>query len=406
MDKVNLASQPEVNSSSDYSIFEREIVCHFCNAVVYMPTLYPGEQIQCPRCDETLVRIEKYPVAIPIIYSGLAIFVFLLSLLYPLLTVTTPYIHVTRTVGLWVIFNYLAGHSPFLAFIYLFSVFVTPFIFTVATLYVFSAIHFKKHWWRVEEISEILVYLRPWVMVDIFLVGCAIALVKIGSLSTFEVGYTFITIFAYSIFLARIVLSISEYWIKEKLLNIKGETIRPIRHSLRTLRNRGWLKVNLSWALLFAAIIFYLPANLMPMMSTFGLGLHYETTLLEGIVQIWKKGDYFISSIIFVASFLIPIFKIFSLLILLLAVSYKHLLKAKTLTWIFVSIERMGRWSMIDVFVIMLMVSLFTSRVIYVRAGPASIYFCLVVIITMVATSLIDTRLFWDDFKETSRRSY
>ena len=313
MGKVDLASQPLVGSLGDYCIPERKVVCHFCNATLHMPTLYPGEQIKCPRCGETLVRIEKHPVAIPVIYSGLAIFAFLLSLLYPLLTVTTPYIHVTRMVGVWSIFGYLMEHSPFLAFIYLFLVLVTPLVFIAATLYVFSAIYFRMYWWRVEEISEVLAHLRPWVMVDIFLVGCAVSLVKIRSLATFEVGYTFITVFAYSIFLARIVLSISEYWIKEKLFNIRGETIRPIRHSLKTLRKKAWLKINLSWALLFAAVIFYLPANLMPMMGTHGLGFYYETTLLQGIVQIWKSGDYFVSSIIFIASFLIPIIKIFSL---------------------------------------------------------------------------------------------
>ncbi|MBN3860432.1 hypothetical protein GKC56_07985 [Neisseriaceae bacterium PsAf] len=387
-----------IDEARDNSISAREMVCHFCNAEFDIEDVHPGEQVNCPQCQQVLIRIEENPVTTPIIYGLLALFAFLLSLTFPLLSVVIPMIEDTTSISILGIFEYLSSQGfVFLSFVFILFVLITPLIFITATLYVYSGLLLQRRWFKIKEVAYVLGRLRPWIMVDIFFISVIVALVKIRALASVHFGYTMVTLFGYSIFLVRIVLSISDYWLREKILNLEGKTTPFKKQSNMEIKQEARLKIHFSWALLMTAVIFYVPANVYPMMITDGIGFHYASTILEGITEIWNSGDYLISSVIFIASFLIPIAKIFILFIILLAISYKKVLSPKNLTRCYVAIERIGRWSMIDVFVIMLITSLFTSRVVSILPGLAIIYFCLVVVITMLATSIIDTRLLWMD---------
>jgi paraquat-inducible protein A len=152
-----------------------------------------------------------------------------------------------------------------------------------------------------------------------------------------------------------------------------------------------------TWALLITAAILTLPANLLPIMEVDYLGVPDRSTIMDGIVYFFKEGSYGIGLVIFVASVLVPLFKIVGLVIILLSIHYRWQSWLRHKTIMFRAIEFIGRWSMLDIFVITLLCSLaqfgFLSTI---NAAPAALYFTGVVLSTMFAALSFDPRLLWD----------
>ncbi len=152
-----------------------------------------------------------------------------------------------------------------------------------------------------------------------------------------------------------------------------------------------------TWALLITATILFIPANLLPIMQVEFFGFTEYSTIMDGIIYFFHEKEYGIGLIIFVASVLVPLFKIIGLTIILLTIKFKwhHGLRHKTAMFRFIVF--VGRWSMLDIFVIALMATLvnfghFTNTV----AAPAASYFAAVVVCTMFAAHTFDSRILWD----------
>ena len=156
-----------------------------------------------------------------------------------------------------------------------------------------------------------------------------------------------------------------------------------------------------TWALVVTALILLVPANTIPMMEVLKFGKHDPSTILSGIIKLWLDKQFMIAVIVFVASFVVPIFKIASLIMLLLAANRSFPMRPERWTRLYRFLEFIGRWSMLDVFVVTLLVSLVQlgniSRVI---AGGGSFAFTLVVVLTMLASLSFDPRLLWDSTTE------
>lgn len=152
-----------------------------------------------------------------------------------------------------------------------------------------------------------------------------------------------------------------------------------------------------TWALVITSAILFLPANLLPIMRVDFLGMKDYSTIMDGIIYFFHEGEYGIGLIIFVASVLVPLFKIIGLSIILLSIRYRWRRGLRHKSAMFRFIEFIGRWSMLDIFVIALMSTLvdfgiFTST----QAAPAATYFTGVVVCTMCAALTFDSRLLWD----------
>ncbi|MCV2508935.1 MAG: hypothetical protein N4Q32_00655 [Neisseriaceae bacterium] len=116
-----------IDEARDNSISAREMVCHFCNAEFDIEDVHPGEQVNCPQCQQVLIRIEENPVTTPIIYGLLALFAFLLSLTFPLLSVVIPMIEDTTSISILGIFEYLSSQGfVFLSFVFILFVLLLP----------------------------------------------------------------------------------------------------------------------------------------------------------------------------------------------------------------------------------------------------------------------------------------
>ncbi len=160
-----------------------------------------------------------------------------------------------------------------------------------------------------------------------------------------------------------------------------------------------------TWALLIAAAVLYFPANLLPITVTTSLGSEQSDTIISGVLYFLRHGSIGIGLVILIASVLIPLTKILVLTYLLLTVHSRSLWRPKDRTRLYRMIEAVGRWSMVDIFVVTILVALVKlGALANVDAGPATIYFAAVVILTMLATESFDPRLMWDIVEENYER--
>ncbi len=155
--------------------------------------------------------------------------------------------------------------------------------------------------------------------------------------------------------------------------------------------------VQRTWALLFASIVFYIPANLLPMMHVETFAGVQSDTIMSGVIYFFETGSYLIAFVIFVASIFVPILKILILIYLLVTVQKKSCIQQRTRTRLYRLTEIIGRWSMVDVYVVGTMVALVHfGGLTEVKAGMGANFFLLVVIVTMFSAMSFDPRLIWD----------
>jgi paraquat-inducible protein A len=161
------------------------------------------------------------------------------------------------------------------------------------------------------------------------------------------------------------------------------------------LRNRNSVQVTL--ALVITAMLFYIPANIFPIMSSTLLGNKTDSTIIGGVVLFLDHGSYFIAIVIFTASVIIPMAKMAAIVWLCISVNSNKKLNHQDLTRMYRMTEFIGKWSMIDVFVVAILVALVQlSGLMAIKPGIAVSAFTAVVILTMIAAHQFDLRLIWD----------
>ncbi|HBP87284.1 MAG TPA: paraquat-inducible protein A [Nitrospirales bacterium] len=156
-----------------------------------------------------------------------------------------------------------------------------------------------------------------------------------------------------------------------------------------------------TWALLIAAYILYIPANLLPVMTVISFGKGEADTILSGVKELIHAGMLPIALLVFFASITVPVLKLLALTFLLLSVQYKSQWRPRERTKLYRITEVVGRWSMIDIFMISILIALVKlEAVATIEPGPGAISFAAVVILTMFAAMSFDPRLIWDRIEE------
>jgi len=152
------------------------------------------------------------------------------------------------------------------------------------------------------------------------------------------------------------------------------------------------------WAYLVAAMALYVPANTLPIMYTSSLFGSSEDTILSGVLYLWDSGSWYLALIVFAASIVVPLAKIIALAALAVSVQFGSGSRRAERARLYRLVESIGRWSMLDIFVVALLVALVQlTALAAVRAGPAAPAFGAVVVLTMAAAQSFDPRLIWDD---------
>ncbi|NYT50963.1 paraquat-inducible protein A [Parapusillimonas granuli] len=151
------------------------------------------------------------------------------------------------------------------------------------------------------------------------------------------------------------------------------------------------------WALIIAAWIAYVPANVLPVMRIRTAVSDAEHTILGGVIELWRLGSLDLAVIVFVASVVVPMTKLLALMVLMTQGRWRGHRVQRQRTRLYELVEFIGQWSMLDVFVVILMTSMANfPGISQVMAGPAAVSFGLVVILTMMAAMSYDPRRGWD----------
>ncbi len=159
-----------------------------------------------------------------------------------------------------------------------------------------------------------------------------------------------------------------------------------------------------TWALLIAAAVLYVPANVLPIMHTGSLFGAQSDTILSGIVYLWVSGARDLALIVFVASIAVPLAKLLALAFLALSVQRRSRWQPLQRAKLYRAVEFVGKWSMLDVYVVALLATLvhFESLA-SIRAGAGAVAFGAVVVLTMFAAHAFDPRLIWDAALDAER---
>ena len=167
----------------------------------------------------------------------------------------------------------------------------------------------------------------------------------------------------------------------------------------------GWGRsIQNTWAWLLTSVVLYIPANILPIMRTRFLGEETGNTILGGVLVLWEHGSYPIAAVIFIASIVVPLGKMIVLGYLCLSVQFHSSYSPVQRTRLYRVTEIVGRWSMVDVFVVAILVALIQlGNVMSIYPGMAALAFAVMVITTMIAAIAFDPRLLWMSInKDTS----
>ena len=384
-----------------------------------------GEMADCPTCGRNLIRVENNPYLLPFVYALTA-----LAMLVPVsfgFFLSVRMITVAERLTLPGMMHALLRQDySFLANAMFILTFATPLFFLILLLYVLGAFIQNKNRPFLLPAARWVLRLKQWLMVDIFALSSIVALIKIKAYAEVEFGLSFYAVFIYALLLFRISQAITPHWLFAKAAELSSTHIdldktknivychrcffRQPENSSRCsicgtyILFRREHSLTLSTAFLIAAIICYIPANLLPMMITSDPTVTVSSQIFDGVITLWRNKDYLVAVIIFLASIAIPLLKIVAMIILLLSAKFRlpEKISAHQLSILHRIVEIIGRWSMIDIFVTIILMAAFSTPIAKVEAGSATIYFTLVVVLTMLSAYFFDTRLLWEKEKENA----
>jgi paraquat-inducible protein A len=178
---------------------------------------------------------------------------------------------------------------------------------------------------------------------------------------------------------------------------LESGTAAKCRRCGSTIVKRTPYSLPLTAALSFSALILYVPANIFPILRLEMYGVVTENTVWQGSKRLFQDGDYAIAVIVFLASMLIPLLKLLGLIYLVAATKF-NLSRGKLVrTWVFRAIDSIGRWAMLDVFVMAILVSLVKlQKLATIIAGKGLFAFSCVVVLTLFASACFDPQMIWE----------
>ena len=169
-----------------------------------------------------------------------------------------------------------------------------------------------------------------------------------------------------------------------------------------TLRERKVDSIRRTAAFSLAALIFYVPANIYPILRMWRYGAYSENTVWDGCVKLFQNGQWVVAVIVFLASILIPMFKLLGLFYLVVTANLGSTRRQRERTWICRIIEVIGPWAMLDVFLLSVLVALVKlGEIATIRPGPGLLAFTAVVVLTILASASFDPISIWE---ETGKR--
>jgi len=187
-----------------------------------------------------------------------------------------------------------------------------------------------------------------------------------------------------------------------------GQVVRLMQHSHAVcprcdsdVHYRKHNSITRAWALLISAFVMYIPANTEPIMYTTSLGKQGSDTIMSGVIYFLSHGDWPLALVIFTASVFVPLAKMMAIAYLLVMVQRGTTHRKIEKTRLYIVAEFLGKWSMVDIFVVALLAALVQlGALTTIEPGPAGMAFASMVILTMFAAMAFDPKLIWDQTEQ------
>ncbi len=402
------------------------ITCHDCGQAHHQPHLSQGFTAYCRRCGGVLTRHRPptFERALALTLAGLILF--FLANFFPFLGIQFGSISQETTLITGTIELFLQG-KWMLSLLVFFTSILAPGLLLVLMLSILLPLHFGRVPSYLPQAFRFVGMMRMWTLMDVFMLAILVAAIKMASLASLVPGIALVS-FLILIFIlagAQAAIDTDRIWTMvtvprlNTISKVRGEAIQcmnchlnvaaPVASSAKLscprcfapLFRRKPASLQRTWALLLAAIIFYIPANLMPVMYVTELGNVEADTIMSGVLYFLSSGEWYLALIIFIASIFVPFVKICILIYLLLSVQRKSRVLLRQRTQIYRVVEIIGRWSMLDVFVVSILVAMVQfGNLSNIEAGWGAVFFGAVVVLTMFAAMSFDPRLIWDAMDE------
>jgi paraquat-inducible protein A len=406
-------------------------VCHECGQRHYHQPIELGETARCTRCGTVLYRNRRVAFDKSLAFTLAATIMFVIANSFPFLGFGFPGEIRDTTLISGSLQLYQDGDAA-LAFIVFFTSVVAPGVQLLLLLYLLIPLYLGYKPRDIPDALKFALHMGYWGMMDVFMLGILVSAVKLGDMATLVVGPALLA-FLLLIFLlagARSAFDSERVWAMVRLpdqFKSTGKVSRflechvchldvPVADKprkklkcprcLTSLHYRKPDSLQRTWALVLAALVCYVPANVLPIMKTTSVGTVQFDTIMSGIIYLINHDSWPLALIVFLASVMVPLLKIGTLIYLLVSVQMHSQLRPKERTQFYRWAELVGKWSMVDIFVVTTLVALVQmGNLANISAGPGALFFCAVVILTMFAAMAFDPRLIWDRLENNNDRT-
>lgn len=385
--------------------------CLGCDQKISLTHVPPQHSAYCARCHTRLQKGETIHSQGEMAVAIAALILFFPAQYFPLVEINLLGENFTSNIFACSFSLFKEGFI-FPAILTFFCTTFAPFCFVLAVLFAQWGLLNRKFLF-IKCSTWILKVFRNWVMLDVFVVALAITSFKVTDYADFYIktGIFYFIGFQFFLILLVIKVDVHRYWRiwqprqdyhkKDQYYCYECHLSQPAgTHCVRChskLHKRKPFSLQHTSALLLSALVCFLPANLLPMTIILSNGKRLTDTIFSGVITLCNIGSYGIAAVIFTASILVPFIKIIGLSFILLKIRY-YPNKYKLFSMkVYRFIKFIGKWSMMDVFVVALMMTLLDrGQILDFVPGSGATAFALVVFLTMLATESLDTRLIWD----------
>lgn len=397
--------------------------CRSCDLRQTLGALPPGGAAQCQRCEDVLFRQPRVGLDVALALAVTAFVLFILANAFPLVTFELAGRSQSGRLISGVIGLYQEGYWE-LAALVCFTTILAPMLYLLSLLYVLISATLGWRPLGIALVFRAVLALTPWAMMEVYTLGILVALVKLGDFGQVVPGVALVAFFC----LTFVIVATNAHLDREAIWEWVSETpvekvrrhadagtmwacpicellVHPLDDDSRsccprcgaTLERRKSNSLARTWALLVSGYVLYVPANIFPVMVIVSFGKQETSTIFSGVVELARGGMLPIAVLVFCASIAIPILKLVSLTFVAASVQFRWRCQPVGRTKLYRIVEGIGRWSMIDVFVISILVALIQlERVATIEPSLGALCFAAVVILTMFAAMSFDPRLIWD----------
>ena len=416
------------------------IACPDCDLQQSVPPLLPGGSARCARCSVTIARNPVDPIGRPLALVVAAAVVFVVANTTPLMGLSAVGREAETTIlggarEMW------TRGSEITAVTVAFCAVIAPgalIAFLLAVL--LGATRTPAPQW-VGRLLRTAAHVQPWSMCEVMLLGILVALIKIAHLATVIPGIGLYAVGVLVVLLAVATSIFEPRAIWDRVVWADGTLPTDLRARRRGAQSAdtagGWVSVHpglaschacgllslpagddqlgacprcgatlharhhvslqTTWALVIASAILFVPANVFPVLVTTTFGTTEASTILGGVVFLYQEGSWVLALIVLVASVVVPLGKLAALIYLMVTVQRGSLTSNRDRTRLYRRVELIGRWSMLDVFVVAFIVALVQlDPLMSVAPGIGVMYFMVVVVLTMIAAHSFDPKLIWN----------